>query len=206
VALTSVTDNSTVGSPATGLLVYNTNTSGSAPNNVIPGYYYWNGNNWALISGSVGNVTGIAKFYNSGSQSYSSGMNVAFNSTELNSISSFVSLSNNGIILQPGIYELQGNVGGLIATGTTGDGRAYSGFYNNTTSSFVGQGGQSASGNSGNHNGLGNNAATAIVQVTSATTFYLKIDNAINLGSISQQSDFSTASLGRAWVTIRKYQ
>lgn len=28
---------------ATGLLVYNTATTTNAPNNVAPGYYYWNG-------------------------------------------------------------------------------------------------------------------------------------------------------------------
>ena len=31
---------------ATGLLVYNTNTAGTAPNNVVPGYYFWNGSSW----------------------------------------------------------------------------------------------------------------------------------------------------------------
>jgi|GEM_PF-5883654 len=29
-----------------GLLVYNTTTAGTAPNNVTPGYYYWNGTKW----------------------------------------------------------------------------------------------------------------------------------------------------------------
>ena len=28
---------------AAGLLVYNTNTAGTVPNNVSPGYYFWNG-------------------------------------------------------------------------------------------------------------------------------------------------------------------
>jgi hypothetical protein len=31
---------------ATGLLVYNIATAGTAPNNVVPGYYYWNGSAW----------------------------------------------------------------------------------------------------------------------------------------------------------------
>ena len=31
---------------AAGLLIYNTATAGSAPNNVVPGYYYWNGSAW----------------------------------------------------------------------------------------------------------------------------------------------------------------
>ena len=206
IALTGTTDNSTISSPNNGLLVYNTATAGTAPNNVIPGYYFWNGTKWALISTNNGNNTGVAKFYNNTTQSYTgAGMNVAFNTTELNSISSFVSVSSNGIVLEPGIYELEGNVGGITST-STGDGRAYSGFYNSSSSSYIGQGGQSASGNAGNHNGLSYNGATALLQVNTTTTIYLKISNAINLSSISQASDYGTATLGRAWVIVRKYQ
>ena len=36
-------------SAASGLLIYNTATAGTAPNNVVPGYYYWNGTAWTLI-------------------------------------------------------------------------------------------------------------------------------------------------------------
>ena len=38
---------------ATGLLVYNTATTTNAPNNVAPGYYYWNGTAWIQISGGL---------------------------------------------------------------------------------------------------------------------------------------------------------
>jgi hypothetical protein len=38
---------------AAGLLIYNTATAGSAPNNVVPGYYYWNGTAWIQISGGL---------------------------------------------------------------------------------------------------------------------------------------------------------
>jgi len=38
---------------ATGLLVYNTATAGSAPNNVIPSYYFWNGSAWIKFIGST---------------------------------------------------------------------------------------------------------------------------------------------------------
>lgn len=31
---------------ATGLIVYNTASIGTAPNNVVPGYYFWNGSAW----------------------------------------------------------------------------------------------------------------------------------------------------------------
>ncbi len=40
VPLTSATDATTISLPATSLMVYNTNTDGTAPNNVYPGYYY----------------------------------------------------------------------------------------------------------------------------------------------------------------------
>ena len=53
ISLTSATDNSTILTPATGLLIYNTATAGTIPNNVSPGYYYWNGNSWVKISGGT---------------------------------------------------------------------------------------------------------------------------------------------------------
>lgn len=53
VALTSTTDNTTVSSPATGLMVYNTATAGSAPFNVSPGIYVNSGTpaapSWAIV-------------------------------------------------------------------------------------------------------------------------------------------------------------
>jgi hypothetical protein len=44
---------STALATAAGLLVYNTATAGSAPNNVVPGYYYWNGSAWVQIAGGL---------------------------------------------------------------------------------------------------------------------------------------------------------
>ncbi|HTA26147.1 MAG TPA: tail fiber domain-containing protein [Bacteroidia bacterium] len=35
--------------PDTGLVVYNYTTSGTAPNNVVPGYYYWTGSAWIMM-------------------------------------------------------------------------------------------------------------------------------------------------------------
>ncbi|MDT8886734.1 hypothetical protein PQG44_03525 [Aquirufa sp. LEPPI-3A] len=40
-------------SAAAGLLVYNTQTAGSIPNNVVPGYYYWNASAWVQIAGGL---------------------------------------------------------------------------------------------------------------------------------------------------------
>lgn len=53
VALTATNAAGPITSPTTSLLVYNTATAGTAPNNVVPGYYYWNGTAWvALLTGS----------------------------------------------------------------------------------------------------------------------------------------------------------
>ena len=54
IALTSLSDQSTIVSPAAGLMVYNTATAGTSPNNVIPGLYFWTGSIWSrpLTGGS----------------------------------------------------------------------------------------------------------------------------------------------------------
>ena len=46
IALLSINDVATIASPATGLVIYNTATAGTTPNNVLPGYYYWDGSKW----------------------------------------------------------------------------------------------------------------------------------------------------------------
>ncbi|MEI6435310.1 MAG: FISUMP domain-containing protein [Bacteroidota bacterium] len=52
---------------ATGLLVYNTNSSGSSPNQVIPGFYYWNGATWISWSTPTGAVSGDMLYWNGAS-------------------------------------------------------------------------------------------------------------------------------------------
>lgn len=54
---------------AAGLLVYNTATAGSAPSNVTPGYYYWNGTSWIRLivpTDNAANVTGTVAVANGG--------------------------------------------------------------------------------------------------------------------------------------------
>jgi len=60
IALTGTNDNTTIKNaagtsitPATGLLIYNTTSAGTAPNNVTPGYYYYNGSIWVQISAGL---------------------------------------------------------------------------------------------------------------------------------------------------------
>ena len=55
IALTAANVAAPVTAPATSLLIYNTATAGAAPNNVTPGFYYWDGANWVrMASGSQG--------------------------------------------------------------------------------------------------------------------------------------------------------
>lgn len=61
VALTSTIAEAPVSNPqggnlAEGTIVWNTNTAGSAPNNVAPGLYYWNGSRWISFAGSPGGL------------------------------------------------------------------------------------------------------------------------------------------------------
>ncbi len=55
VALTGTSDVTTIASPATSLLIYNTATV----SNVTPGYYYWAGSAWTkVVSGTAWSLTG----------------------------------------------------------------------------------------------------------------------------------------------------
>jgi hypothetical protein len=49
VLLTATNSALPVAAPAASLLVYNTATAGVAPNNVTPGYYYWDGSAWVRV-------------------------------------------------------------------------------------------------------------------------------------------------------------
>jgi hypothetical protein len=57
IALTSATDVTTIATPATGLMIYNTATAGTSPNNVIPGYYYYDGTKWVRFINSQPSAT-----------------------------------------------------------------------------------------------------------------------------------------------------
>ena len=58
IALTALNSASPVTSPATGLLIFNTETAGSIPNQVTPGYYYWDGVNakWVRLEDKADNL------------------------------------------------------------------------------------------------------------------------------------------------------
>ncbi|WP_293788211.1 hypothetical protein [uncultured Pedobacter sp.] len=64
VALTGLTDITTIAAPANALTVFNTADAGTAPNIILPGYYYWNttASKWVRIlnSGDAWSLNGNA--------------------------------------------------------------------------------------------------------------------------------------------------
>ena len=66
VALTATNATGPISTPLTSLFVYNTATAGTAPNNVIPGYYYWNGAAWVAFNTSTNTPTGWSLTGNAG--------------------------------------------------------------------------------------------------------------------------------------------
>jgi uncharacterized protein (TIGR02145 family) len=64
IALSAINSANPVLSPATGLLIYNTVNSGTSPNNVTPGYYYWNGTRWISVALPQGTNPGDMLYWN----------------------------------------------------------------------------------------------------------------------------------------------
>ena len=64
VALTAINSATPLVLPATGLFVYNTASAGTAPNNVAPGYYCWNGARWVAVIAPLGTSPGDMLYWN----------------------------------------------------------------------------------------------------------------------------------------------
>jgi hypothetical protein len=116
---------------ATGLLVYNTNSAGSAPNNVVPGYYYWNGTAWIQISGGL--IIDNTK---------SSGFTLAV--TDNNKVF-LISTTSNSIVTVPNNLPvgfscqiIQGGSGTITLTGSSVILNSSNGFTTRATNSVVG--------------------------------------------------------------------
>jgi hypothetical protein len=62
VALTATNSAGPISSPATSLMVYNTATAGTAPYNVTPGFYYYNGSAWVAASGPGTSISGTTNY------------------------------------------------------------------------------------------------------------------------------------------------
>lgn len=104
--------------PPEGTLVYNTSTSGLFPNNVVPGFYYWDGLVWRPIADTKINKT--VKFRNNSTSldfSSNSGSGVGVNVDIFNLLdwneepTVFQKNSNTDLqIMETGLYEITCNL------------------------------------------------------------------------------------------------
>lgn len=95
ISLTGTNDVSTITSPATGLLVYNSNNV-SGVNAVTPGFYYFNGTAWMRLivpTDNAANVTGTIAVANGGTGATSAAGAIA----NLGGIASAEKGANNGV-------------------------------------------------------------------------------------------------------------
>jgi hypothetical protein len=84
IALTSATDVTTIPSPVTSLLVYNTGTGGLTP----AGFYYWNGSQWQMLGSGGGGCNTLEQAYNCGGNGVGRVINTNYGRVEMKMASS----------------------------------------------------------------------------------------------------------------------
>lgn len=202
VTLTSQTDNSTIPNPATGLLVYNT---GNNPN-LVAGYYYWNGSNWATIATATG--SGVYASYMRGSRSAAQTTNlttgnlIAFTQVD-NSAGQDISLNTatGQITLAAGkTYRLLAQVPNFQTSNQ--DSRPQFIWYNETTSSYIGSSSSSyPPGSTASYGSFG--GLSEVILTTSVNTVVsFRILQHTNLAQIGGNSDFNTSG-SYPWFDIQ---
>ena len=191
VTLTSGTDNTTIPSPATGLLVYNT---GNNPN-LVAGYYYWNGSNWATIATATG--SGVYASYMRGSRTsgqttgIAAGGTVVF--TQVDNVAGqemSLNTTTGQITLAAGrTYRLLAQVPNFQTSNS--DSRPQFAWYNETSSAYFGSASASYSAGSTAGWGATGGLSEAIITTTVPTVVTYRIVNPFNVSQLGGSGDFS---------------
>lgn len=189
VSLLNIYDQTTIPSPATGLLVYCKGDAGLAA-----GYYYWNGNAWATIATPGGSGSFASSFLRgsrTATQSIAVGGVVTFTTID-NSAGTDISLntSTGRITLAPGnTYRLRG----VVPNFSSGQRPAFI-WYNETSSTNIGS--ATYSYNPGDAASLGAFGAPAELIFTPnvTTVVSLRLLSSLGSGSVTAggNGDFST--------------
>jgi hypothetical protein len=201
ITLTSLTDNTTIPNPATGLLVYNTG------NNVglVAGYYYWNGTSWATIATATG--SGVSASYARGSRTTAQTTGISTNGlvafTQVDqSAGQDISLntSTGQITLAAGrTYRLQAQVPNFQTSNS--DGRPSFGWYNETTSTYVGSASASYSAASTAGWGATGGLSDAVITTSTQTVVSYRILQNFNTNQLGGSGDFNTTG-SYPWFNI----
>jgi hypothetical protein len=201
VTLTSITDNTTIPNPATGLLVYNTG------NNVglVAGYYYWNGSSWATIATATG--SGVSASYARGSRTAAQTTGLSTNGlvafTQIDqSAGQDISLNTNTgqITLAAGrTYRLQAQVPNFQTSNS--DARPQFGWYNETTGAYVGSSSTAYSGASTAGYGATGGLSDAVITTSVQTVVSYRIMQTFNTNQLGGSLDFVTTG-SYPWFNI----
>jgi hypothetical protein len=202
VTLTSGTDNSTIPNPATGLLVYNT---GNNPN-LVAGYYYWNGANWATIANATG--SGVSASFMRGSRTTSQTSGIANNGlvvfTQVEQVAGqdiSLNTTTGQITLAAGrTYHLQAQVPNFQTS--TSDSRPQFGWYNETTGAYVGSSSSSYSPSSTAGWGATAGLADAIITTSTQTVVSFRILQTFNVSQLGGSGDFNTTG-SYPWFNVQ---
>lgn len=191
VTLTSGTDNATIPNPATGLLVYNTGTNP----NLVAGYYYWNGFNWATIATATG--SGVYASYMRGSRTagqttgIGAGGLVAFSQID-NVAGQDISLntSTGQITLSAGkTYRLLAQVPNFQSS--SADTRPQFIWYNETNSTYLGSSSSAYSAASTAGYGATGGLSEAIITPSVTTVVSFRVLQQFNMNQIGGSADFN---------------
>ena len=199
VTLTSGTDTTTIPSPATGLLVYNT---GNNPG-LVAGYYYWNGTSWATIATATG--SGVSSSYLRGSRSAAQTTNLSVNSlvafSQVDNVSGqeiSLNTTTGQITLAAGrTYRLMAQVPNM-----SGGTRPAFAWYNETTSSWVGsQSSIYGPADAASYIAFGS-VSDAIITTNATTVISYRIYSGSSIGSLGGNADFNTVG-SYPWFDIQ---
>lgn len=191
ITLTSGTDNTTIPSPATGLLVYNTGNNAG----LVAGYYYWNGTSWATIATASG--SGVSASILRGSRSaaqtgLTNGGNVIF--TQVDNVAGqemSLNTSTGQITLAAGrTYRLMAQVPNYQTSAA--ETRTQFAWYNETAGTYFGSSSNAYTPSSGASYGATGGLSEAIITTTTSTVVSYRISQLSNTNQLGGSADFTS--------------
>ena len=192
VTLTGISDNSTIASLATGLLVYNTGDNVG----LAAGYYFWNGNAWATIATAGGSGSFAASFVRgsrTATQSVAVDGAVTFTRVD-NTSGQDISLNttNGKITLAPGnTYRL------IAAVPNFAGNRAAFMWYNENSSSYIGSASNAYSPTDGASSvGTFGGMASVIITPNVSTVLSFRLLSSLSSGAVTVAGNPDFSSTG----------